>query len=173
MRNLWKWILGIVGGLLVLGLIASAFFLRFALPMMAGRGVVAPRAFQGTGPQRVPRMFGGMGGFGRFGPMGFGRGGMMMFLPHLLWQLVLLALVVAGVIFLVRAISKPRVVQVAAVSPGSPAGPVVQPAVIAPTPFETAAVAAAPLKTCASCGRELQNEWNHCPYCGAKVETGA
>ena len=167
MRNLWKWILGIIGGLLVLGLIASAFFLRFAMPMMAARGGIVQRGFQGPGPQRVPHMFGGMGGFGRMGMMGFRGGGLFTFLPHLLFQLLILGLVVAGVVFLVRALSKPRVVQVVAASEaGSPA------VGMPPAPVEYAAAAQAPVRTCASCGRELQAEWSHCPHCGAKVEPG-
>lgn len=174
MRNLWKWVLGILGGLVVLGIIASAFFVRFfwRVPMMAAQRGFVPRNIPNPGPgmQRMPHMFGGMDGFGRFGPfgMGFGRGGLLTFLPHLLWQLLLLALVVAGVIFLVRALSRPRAcgMQAVSASPVSPAAAVAIP----PAPVESAVIEQAPPRTCASCGRELQADWTHCPHCGAKVE---
>jgi hypothetical protein len=115
-------------------------------------------------------MFGGMDGFGGMG-MGFRGGGFLMFLPHLLGQLLILALVVAGVIFLVRALSRPRA-GVFQATAGAPAASVPAAAAVVPTaPLETTAAEPAPARTCASCGRELQADWTHCPHCGAKVET--
>jgi hypothetical protein len=177
MRTIWKWLLGILGALIVLGIIASAFFVRFfwQMPMMAGQRGFVPRNFPGPGAQRLPPMFGGMDGFGRMG-MGFRGGGLFYFLPHLLFQLLILGLVVAGVIFLVRALSRPRAgapggMQVAAAAPGAASVPVAA-AVIPPAPLETVATEPAPVRTCVSCGRQLQADWTHCPHCGTPVQSG-
>jgi hypothetical protein len=167
MRTVWKWVIGIVGGLVVLCLLASAFVVPFAMRwgMAAGRRGVQPQTFQ-----HMPFMFGRMFGFGRMGMMGFGGGGLLFFL----WQLLLLALVVAGIVFLVRFISRPRAASTsAAVTPASPVMPaeaVVPPATaVVASPAENAEAEAARPRTCASCGRELLADWAHCPYCGAKI----
>lgn len=85
MKNLWKWILGILIGLLVLGAIfAAPFVLRSAFGGNFGPGVYQPswrmpmhpfegRGFDRQGWRMPMHPFEGRG-FDRFGPMMGGRG---------------------------------------------------------------------------------------------------
>jgi len=63
----------------------------------------------------------------------------------------ILALVVFGIIMLVRATRKSN----AAATPAAGTG-------AAPTPAES-------METCKKCGKPLQSDWKNCPYCGKKV----
>jgi len=64
-----------------------------------------------------------------------------------LFGLVVLALIVWGIVLLVRHLSRPAAAAPAAVVPA----PVV-------------------VKACSACGQVLDAGWTHCPHCGAKVE---
>jgi hypothetical protein len=172
MKKVWKWIIGIVIGLVVVGLLVAGAF--YVVPrMMAVRAVRenAQSVVQVPGKGNVPfgdngegqrgwqggdqgRMPGGMMPFGRNGwgeggwqmrgPGMMGHGGMMPFggLIVGLFFLGFLALGVLGIIWLVRRTSKPVAVPV--------------PAVVATHP-------------CKKCGQPLQEDWKNCPYCGKKV----
>ncbi len=163
MKNIWKWILGIVLVLVVIaGLVGAAFVVRnIMVANLANRQV---RATQGTapnppggisprngpmqrgfpgwrGPGRQP-MLGGRGfGFGPFhgalpfGPGLFLLGGLMRLVP-----LALLALLVAGAYLLGKRARVP------------------------------AAAVAAPATThaCQKCGEAVQDGSKYCPNCGKK-----
>jgi hypothetical protein len=92
------------------------------------------------------------GGFGYHmrGPGMMGRGLMPFggFFGGLL-SLGFLALVVLGIIWLVRSLRTPKPVDVPAAMP--------------------AAMPAATVNPCRKCGRPIQDDWKICPYCGQKV----
>lgn len=163
MKPVWKWIIGIVVGLIVVAALVGAAFLVHGY-LMSGHVVAAirlPAPNTGQGSQgNQPRGFGmpgnrvpnyrmpgngtpyyGMPGFGwhRHGMMGFGPmmpfGGMIFGL----FCLGLLALLVIGIVWLVR---RPRAVQ---------------------------PVAAPVLSACPKCGKPVQADWNNCAYCGKKL----
>ena len=154
MKPVWKWIIGIVVVLIVVAaLVGGAFLVRGAL--LSGHVVSAfrvPVPNSKPAPQyNAPPRF-GMPGNGRpyYGMPGFGwhRHGMMGFGPMMpfgglifgLFCLGLLALLVIGIVWLVR---RPR----AAMQP-----------------------AAAPvMNACPKCGRPVQADWNNCPNCGKKL----
>jgi hypothetical protein len=159
-----KWTLGIVSGLVALCALAVAGFLvfnRFSLnrAITARRGVMpfgGPRPlplapYQGMPDQGMPfRHFGG------FSPWGFLGG----------WLIVagaigLFVLAAAALILVLR-----RPGQAVMVQPAAP----VQAAAIpggAGGPDQGAAELAG--GNCPSCGREIQAEWSHCPYCGTAL----
>ena len=87
MRNLWKWVLGVLTVALVTFLNATSFMGRFGCGRfgMMGRGI-------GWGPM--------MGGWGMFG-------GLMM-LGMLIIPLTVIALLVAGGVALVRGLNTPK-----------------------------------------------------------------
>ena len=96
MKPVWKWTLGIAVALLVLGSFGAPLFMHlfFGYGMMSGYG-------PGWG------MMGGGYGFGPSGMMGGGYGfmGLGMFFSFLI-QLGILALIVLGIIWLVRELKK-------------------------------------------------------------------
>jgi hypothetical protein len=146
MKNVLKWAAIILGILIVLALVASPFLLRSGYANMA----MHP-GFNGwdrMGGHPGPRMMGG--GFGLLGGMGllFGRS---------LGQIVLLGLVIVGVVALVKYF-KPQIAQPAQVQ----AQPF-QPTVLTPVPAPDQTLA------CKACGKPLQADWAHCPYCGATI----
>lgn len=111
----------------------SVFAIVTLLVFLIGASLLGGFGRYGYGPGMMgPGMMGG-GGFGPFGWVG------MLFM----WIIPLgfLTLLVAGIVWLVRAVT------------GSPsAGPPAPPA---------------PLATgvCPACGRPTQTDWQHCPYC--------
>jgi len=149
MSRTGKWIIGILIGLLVLAALAAAGFWVFTNWngggwMMAGRNLRAwdddrVMPWRGMHPGGMP--FGMMQGrgFGGWFPFGILFGGLL--------QLGILALVIYGVIALIRGLTRP---QHAAV-----------------TPLPTAAPQAAPMMhACANYGYAVQEGWKHCPNCG-------
>ena len=146
MKKVWKWIIGIVLGLVVLAVLMGVGFMRRSnfhayrfQPLDSG-------GFFERGPGRMS-----YGGFehmrapGLMGPCMLPFGG---FFGGMLW-LGFLALVVLGIIWLVRSLRIPK--------------PVDGPAVI------PAAMPAAIDNPCKKCGKPLQDEWKVCPHCGRKV----
>jgi hypothetical protein len=107
MKKIWKWIIGIVLGLIVLAvLVGAAFMVRSNFHADAvNREVRGGGGWGGCGPGMMP--FGGPGwhmrGYGMMGgvisPLGGFLGGLI--------SLGLLALVVLGIIWLVRSLRKP------------------------------------------------------------------
>lgn len=158
MKPVWKWIIGIVVGLIVVAVLVGAAFLVHGF-LMSGHSVATlriPAPNTGQGPQgNQPRRFGmpgngmpyngksynGMPGFGwhRHGMMGFGP--MMAFGGMIFGLLCLggLVLLVIGIVWLVR---RPTAVQ---------------------------PVAAPVLHACPKCEKPVQADWNNCPYCGKKL----
>ena len=151
MKNVLKWAAIILGILIVLVLVASPFLLRFGFARTPLNMI--PRGFNGTPFDRGPNGPHMMGGFGMFGGMG-----MMLF--RLLGNVVVLGLIVMGVIALIKVFSTPRsVAQPAAIQGVSAVAAAAAPV---PAPVQTT-------QPCKACGKELQPDWTHCPFCGEKV----
>jgi hypothetical protein len=177
MKPVWKWIIGVVVGLIVVAAVVGAVFLvRAHLPLRtvtafrlpAPNTVPGPRSTLPTpapGTRQVPpgnfnRRFGtpynGMPypnfpgyGYHRYGMMGFGP--MMFLMPFggLVFGLFWAGLLALLVIGIVWLVQRPR------------AGP--QPTVPPQPPALTSQ------RTCQRCGRSVQDDWNNCPYCGKKL----
>ena len=167
MSRALKWILGIGIVLIVVACIAGVGFLAFSrfngIDLMLGT-----RAFRLFGLRRMMPFRGmpmnpyfGMpyGRFGGFFPLRFIGGSIFCF--------GILALIVLGIIALVTASRR---------QPQSAAAPVqavstVQPGKPVPQAPETgvAAPEATPARICPSCGRQVNEEWSHCPYCGSPL----
>ena len=180
MKKIWKWIIGIVIVLVVAALVVGGVFLLRShfggitrVVQMNRPGVQVPwngkTPFNGNdngqrgGPGNMPgfRQFGG-GGYAYpmrgHGMMGFGMfpfagifGGLVC--------LGFLALVILGIVWLVRGRNKSALVAapVAAVAPANPVA-----SEVAPT---------APMVSthaCKKCGEPVQDNWKVCPYCGKK-----
>ncbi|HVN53021.1 MAG TPA: zinc ribbon domain-containing protein [Anaerolineaceae bacterium] len=152
MKPVWKWVIGIVIGLIVVAaLVGGAILLRNYL--LFRHVAVQVQKLQpgqqmppfGNRNCRVPG-FGmreyGIPGFGmrRFGGRGFGMmgWGLMPFGGILggLFSLGLLALLVLGIVWLVRSLRTPK--QVVEMHP------------------------------CSNCGEPVQTDWRYCPSCGKK-----
>lgn len=151
MKKVWKWIIGIVIGLVVLAVLVGVGFMVFSHT----HAVRIENGYARGWPQQGPGMMPYNHGFG--GHMGglsmMNRGGMMPFGGFIggLICLGILALVAFGIIMLVRAMRKSN----AAATPAAGTG-------AAPMPAE-------PMETCKKCGKPLQSDWKNCPYCGKKV----
>ncbi len=151
MKKVWKWVIGIILGLIVIAVLVGVGFLVWGdMHVVRGVSQLTPRYSQ-RGPGIMP--YGGFG-YGMRGPgmMGYGIfpfggifGGLMM--------LAFLVLVVLGIIWLVNRSRAPKPVA------ATPTAPAASP--------EPAAVTV--LTPCKKCGRPLQAEWAVCPYCGKKV----
>jgi hypothetical protein len=151
MKKVWKWVIGIAIGLVVLAVLVGAGFLVWG-NMHVYHGVAQlNRGFEQRGPGVMP--YGGFGyqlrGPGMMGyrmfPFGGFIGGLMM--------LGFIVLVVLGIVWLA---GRTRTSNVAASNSAVPA------ATAEPTP-------AGVLTPCKKCGRPLQADWSVCPYCGKKV----
>ena len=175
MKTSTKWIIGIVIGLFVVLCIAGAGFLAFRSFTGLG-GVLGTRLGQSLNDGRgVPyemmpyrdmpwrfmpmRPYHGIFGFrtGLFPRLGF------IALPLLC--LGFLALIILGIIALIRSQNRPK------------AAAVVAPAVIpmpAPSPVveqpASAPMAEEPGLLCPNCGQPVQPGWKHCPNCGAPLQ---
>ena len=150
MKKVWKWVIGIVIGLVVLAVLVGVGFMVFgdfhAVRIQNGYA----RGWSQQGPGTLP-----YNGFGMQmrGPGMMGRGGIMPFGGFIagLICLGILALIGLGIVWLVRATRKSTRVD-------SPASSTV------PVEIPTPAIA-----TCQKCGKPIQAEWKNCPYCGKKV----
>lgn len=155
MNKAWKWIIGIVIGLLVLAVIAAV---PFGIRQLEANDVVkfSARGFErGFGRDLVPGMMGrGTDNYywhlsmmnqnpGIVGPMLYGAGFFIFGIFRLLIPLAVIGLAIYGVFALIR--QKPSA---AVAIEAAPAGPP---------------------RTCASCGKPAQGDWNNCPYCGSAL----
>jgi hypothetical protein len=159
MKKAWKWIIGIVLGLIVIAILVGVGFMFRGGFNVNRVALQDSRRFSEGGPEMMPN---GGYGFHMRGPgmMGYGlEYGIMPFGGIIggLFGLGFLALVVLGIIWLVRTLSKPKVVDAPAVIPA-----VIPAEMPAPMPVAT-------VNPCKKCGRPLQDEWKVCPYCGKKV----
>ena len=189
-----KWILGIVSGLVALCALAVAgFFIfnRFSLNRVitARRGVMpfeGPRAlplapYQGMPGQGLPgqgmpfRHFGGFTPFGFFGSWLIVAGAIGLFV-----------LAVAALILVLRRPSQAVVrsglgTPYPPAAPGGPGAPHQAarfdqagekpggPGISEPATAEVTPEASASGGNCPSCGRGVQADWSHCPYCGTPL----
>lgn len=143
MKKAWKWVIGILLGLVILAVLIGVGFLVRSNFRVYRAEALGSRGFSERGPGMMP--YGGFGshmrGFGmmRFGLMPFGGliGG--------LFSLGFLVLVVLGTIWLVRSLRTPKPVEASAAMPDAVVNP------------------------CKKCGRPIQDDWKNCPYCGKKV----
>jgi heme A synthase len=151
MKKVWKWILGILLGLIVIGVLVGVAFMVFGNFHSYRVESLNPRGFDNGGPGMMP--FGGYGHMRGPGMMGFGRNPLIGFIGCL-FSLGILALLVLGIIWLVRTLRSPKAAQAA-------------PAVM---PVETpAATPAMVTPSCKKCGQPLQADWKVCPHCGKKI----
>jgi hypothetical protein len=143
MKKVWKWIIGIF-----LGLVVLAVLLGVGLLMRGNFHAYRVEAFDGRGygfrsPGMMP--YGGYGYHMRApGMMGYGImpwGGLI----GGLFSLGFLVLLVLGIVWLIRGLRKPAPAAVAVEMP------------------------AATVNACKKCGRTLQDEWKVCPHCGKRV----
>ena len=150
MKKVWKWVIGIVIGLVVLAVLVGVGFLVFggfhAVRIENGY----TRGWSQQGPEMMP--YNGFGGHMRgLGMMG--RGGMLPFGGFIAGLICLgfIVLIVFGIFWLVRATRKSTHLD-------------------SPAPLTTPAAMSAPLMdTCQKCGKPIQADWKNCPYCGKKV----
>jgi hypothetical protein len=145
MKKVWKWIIGIVIGLIVVGALIGMVCL--AKSHWSARTEVMGAAQPGYfwhHPGFIPNDAGRCDmyslpqrGFGMRGPgmMGYGRmpfGGLMWVLP-----LGFFVLVILGIVWLIKALRKPK------------ATPIL-------------------VHACKYCGKHVQDDWKNCPHCGKK-----
>jgi hypothetical protein len=154
MSKTWKWIIGILIGLIVMCVIAALGFIAFG--SMHGTswvmGAHMPRTWDGGRfnpgnetpwddmPMRPNRLGRGFLPFG-----GLLRG---------LFCVGFLFLIGLGVAALIVAITRSRK-PVAAMAP--------------PTPVAEQAQTTIPAKSCPNCQRPVDEGWSHCPYCGTTL----
>ena len=158
MKTSSKWILGIVIGLVVLAALGAVGYLA-ARQWIGGRGPAEAYArpywdgdrampwrgmpWQGMPGQIMPHHS------GQILP-GFRPGAFMLLFPAGLGLLCLglLALIGLGAVALVRSLKGTST---------------------AAAPVQAIQPAEAPAMTCPNCGRPVQDDWGHCPYCGTAL----
>jgi hypothetical protein len=153
MSKTWKWIIGILIGILVLAVIVA---IPFGMHQLAGTYTqqFPARGFERGFDQNLgPGMMGrGADNFywhhsmmyqnpGFVGPMMYGSGFFFLGIFRLLIPLAVVGLAIYGVVALFRRKPSPVV--------AAEAAPVI------------------PTRTCASCGKPAQDDWKNCPYCGS------
>jgi hypothetical protein len=149
MKTALKWILGILIGLVLLAVVVAAGYFIFTQWNVAGV-MMRPRvALPFEGRRGVPLEPFRMMPYQRFG--GFFP---LRLIGSGLFCLGFLALIVLGAVALVRVLRQPRV---AAVTPAPAAAPIQMPEA-AQNPVAT--------RNCSNCGKPVQEDWSHCPYCG-------
>jgi hypothetical protein len=155
MSKTWKWIIGILIGLVVLCVVAGLAFMVFG-SIRGGAWVM------GT---HMPRYWGG----GRLNPRNDIPWEHMPMRPNLwmrgflpfggllrgLFCLGFLVLLGLGVATLIVAFTKSR----------KPAAAIASPA----APVAEQAQAPIPSRSCPNCQHEVDKDWNHCPFCGTAL----
>ncbi len=159
MKTVWKWIIGIVAALVIIAVIVGGVWLVAARVVGAARySQVAPRTPVSPLPNGNNGPYGYRGGPGWMMPYGhgyhmmggYGFGfGIIPAIIGFLFFLGIAALVVLGIIWLVRSLSR---------RPVMPAVP----------PASTTSASAVTTHSCANCGQPVQNGFAYCPNCGAK-----
>jgi hypothetical protein len=140
MNRTIKWIIGILVGLLLIAAIGAVAYFGFG--RWYGYGMMGASRFPGWEGRGVMPMHPGE----FYGRSGFRTGGFFWLgmLPHLVFSLGVLIFIVLGVIYLVRLLGG-------------------QHSHVAATPQTPAIEATA---SCSNCGKAVQADWSHCPYCG-------
>ncbi len=153
MRNWWKWLLGLVIFLLI---VLAVIFVIYNSGWL---GNVRGLTLQNPAIRPFFRPF--LNPFGR-GILPFtGRpGGTMMTMSFLFLfvPLCLFGLIIIGAVVVLVMVLRPR-------STPQPPIPPAQPVQTVPPPAPNE-----PLQTCPNCGRVVQPDWTHCPYCGAPLK---
>lgn len=168
MNRTVKWIVGIVLGLIALCALAVVGFVAFnrlgfgtmvvrqrAFPNFEGRPDIPMAPYQGT-PYRH---------FSSFYPLGF-FGGWLIFAA-------LLGLFVLAVIALIVILRRPSRAAYQPAAPNQPAAPLQSAITEQPSSSEVTPPAVSPEHSCPSCGRAVQADWSHCPYCGTGLSSAA
>jgi hypothetical protein len=151
MKTALKWILGILIGLVLVAAVAAAGYFIFARWSIAG-AVMRPRVFVPfEGRRNLPLEPFQMMPYQRYG--GFFP---LRLIGSALFCLGFLAVIVLAVVALVRVLRQPRM---------AAAAPVSTP-VAAPIPMPEKPQAPAATRNCSNCGKPVQDDWSHCPYCG-------
>lgn len=156
MSKTWKWIIGIVIGLLVLAVIIAVPFGMHQLAVNNAAQFSARSFERGFDRDLGPGMMGrGADNYyywhhgmmnqnpGFVGPMMYGSGFFFLGIFRLLIPLAVVGLAIYGGVALFRRNPSPAVTAEAA------------PAV--------------PTRTCATCGKPSQDDWKNCPYCGSTL----
>jgi hypothetical protein len=157
MRKVWKWIIGIVLGLVVIAVLMGVGFTMFGLHAYRSEARLAP-GFSQRGFGMMP--YGGFEHMRAPGMMGRGWSPLGGFFGGLV-GLGFLVLVVLGIIWLVRSLLRPTAAASVPMAVASTPA-----AVSEPTP-ET--MPGAVVNPCKRCGKPLQDDWKVCPHCGKKV----
>jgi hypothetical protein len=162
MKTSTKWILGISIGLVVgcifLAVVGGAGYFMLNRSGLLG-WEMGSRLDRPWGGQVMP--YGRMpmhaypGTFGFFSPL--------RYIAFPLICLGILLLLVLGIVALVRSVSRPHHVETSSVPAPAPAQATTE------TPVQSEAVQAA-THNCPNCGRESQEDWVSCPYCGAPLK---
>jgi hypothetical protein len=178
MKKVWKWVIGIVIVLVVVGVVVGgALMLRNHYANVVSYRISPQPGWQipgndddQNGVSRYPGMMpygrndGGWHGMGMRGPGMMRFGGMSLFggLVRGVFSLGFLALVVLGIVWLVNRLRRPAMPANAVAS----VAPVSGPASDAPA-VEVAPAAA--VRTCPKCGHAIEVDWKHCPNCGKRL----
>jgi len=136
MSKVLKWILFVLLGIVIIGVVAGLFFAIFN----GGHGyfMIRPGMRTMMHPFRYSFFYPGRMIFGG------------------LFALGLFLLVLVGIVALVDAIIRGR----------RPAQIATPPQVVATTPQPSPEPMAVTTRTCSNCGKPAQDDWNTCPYCG-------
>jgi hypothetical protein len=150
MKTVWKWILGILLGLIVIGVLVGVAFMVFGNFHSYRVESLNPHGFYNGGPGMMP--FGENGHMRGPGMMGYGRNPLFGLIGGL-FSLGFLVLMVLGIVWLIRTLRSPKAVVATAAMPVET--PAATPAIVTPS--------------CKKCGQPLQDDWKVCPHCGKKV----
>jgi hypothetical protein len=153
MRNWWKWLLGLVIFLAIVLAVIVVIYNSGWLGNIRGITLQNPPVRPFIRPFLNP--------FGRGILPYVGRpGGIMMTMSFLflIVPLCLFGLLVIGAVIVLVMVLRPRSTPRPPIPPAQPVQTVSSPA-----PNE-------PLQTCPNCGRVVQQDWTHCPYCGAPLK---
>ena len=175
MSTALKWILGIIIGLLVVAVVVSVGF--FAFTRFGGGGLNGayyghmwgggrhmpyyPMPNYGNPGRNLPQApYRGFPGF-RLGFLPLGGIGLALIC------LIFLGLVIGGIIALVN--SSRRSASRAAVEASATPTVAATSAATVPGPAPATAEATVAQRNCPNCGRTVNEDWGHCPYCGADL----
>jgi hypothetical protein len=183
-----KWILGVVLGLVALCAVAVVGFFAFSRLYLGAVTVRQRAVIPFEGPRNLPMPpFQGMPyrHIVGYSPFGFFGGWLIIAAA-----LGLFALAVVALVLVLRRPGRPAMQSVVLPGPGSPSQPtgsmqskaydqpaatggpgtqVQPPASVQPPAQEAAPEPGAAGQNCPNCGRSIQADWSHCPYCGTPL----
>ncbi len=166
MKKVFKWIIGILIGLVVIAVVLGAGFMvarRFGGVSWTRESRLAQRGDfdQNTPWQNMPRQ-NMQRNFGRndmpmyyYGGMGYRPFGGFTLIGRLVGGVFRLAILGLVIFLAVTLALRPRQTRLPAAASTAP-----------PAPEATQAA----VLTCPHCAREIRADWKHCPYCGNSLE---